>query len=700
MRLWLGLAATLAVTVAIPPELATAQFSPRGRKRPRPKARTQQSPKAATPRVPAAGPAKGALIARYTAVVLKQPSAPFPVERLAQLYRQRDGTLDKLIEAFEQRAADGQRAARVALGSIYRLAGKPDLAVRAFKAAIASKPEDPSARAALARLYEDRGEFEAALDQYAKALTRFRSDADIEQTLRSLLKLSLDLKRWNDAEGYHDRLVKQAQGSFFVRAELGRELTLRGEHTRAVAAYEKALGGASGDHRILAPLLRDYGRALAKSGQSELALKQLRRALKFAGPATGVRREVYEIIADVYRANHRLAELIEELAAQPATDPQGLVLLGGLCEETGQLDRALEVYRRALARNGRDIDTRLKVVKLLQISGRLEQAVEQYRALVRAAPHNPEYVFRLAESLIQRGERQQALAHLQRLDAQNRKSDDVLAALVDFYERVDEKQRALTLLQRLAARGSRDPRHIVELGSRFWRDGDKQKAVRTWKRLEVVIPDRAKAHHALGDVYLEHDMAHEALEALESAHRLRPKEVRYARSLALALERMAVSAKSRQQRHRYRTQALKIWGELLSGTPSRPQQAQEARQHIVTLWSLGRELTRRVGNLKARLNARQPDLEAGRLLAEVQIKLRRYAAAAETLRRIAKHAPGDTTSLLRWEQTVARQHKLRAALGVLERLVKADPQRARDYYQRMSQHAAALYEDDLAIRYA
>ncbi len=44
------------------------------------------------------------LIDRYTKVVLSQPGSPFPLQRLAQLYREKDGSLKNLIADFEQRA--------------------------------------------------------------------------------------------------------------------------------------------------------------------------------------------------------------------------------------------------------------------------------------------------------------------------------------------------------------------------------------------------------------------------------------------------------------------------------------------------------------------------------------------------------------------------------------------------------------------
>jgi tetratricopeptide (TPR) repeat protein/HEAT repeat protein len=704
LALWLG----VALPIAVPAPPAAAQFSPSGRKRHTGKARPSSGSRSSSATRAGPGsrtrlakpPDPSALIERYTAIVLAQPSAPFPLQKLAELYRARDGNLEQLIKDFEQRVDGKHQTALVALGGIYRQAGQPDRARGAFEKAIALEPGDAQARLALARLLEDQGDKAQAWARYSEALELLHDAADVEQTLRTLIGLSLDLGRWDDAERLQKKLVERTKGSFFVRAELGRELMLRGEYARAARAFERVAGAASGDNRVLVPVLRDWGKALAKTGQRERALAQLRRALRLSGAQGGVRREIYEIIAEVYRADNRLSQLIEELKADPVRDAQKSVLLGGLYEETGHIDQAMSAYRDALRRNARDVDTRLKLIKLLQISGQLDEALQQHEALVRAAPRNPDYVLQLAEALIARGNRAAALRQIRRLETQSVDDEDILSAIVDFYERVGENASAVALLERLAVAGSRDPRHLIELGNRFWQQGDKERANKTWKRLETVISDRARAQFTLGETYLEHDLVTEALEALAKANELAPNQTQYMRALALALERAASNASGSRDRGPYQERALVLWQQILKAPNALAQAGREARQHIVTLWSLNGTLAKRLDVLERQLRAQSPDLEAGRLLAEAQLKLRRFAAAERTLSRIVELAPGDVESLAQLERALSLGHKLKAAIAVLERLVAADPQRAREYYERMGRHAAELYEDDLAIRCA
>jgi tetratricopeptide (TPR) repeat protein len=527
---------------------AAAQFSAAGRRPPKPG--TSQPPASRPPPTRAPGrpppapaaknPSPDALIARYTGIVMQQPGAQFPLQRLAQLYRERDGKLDKLVEQFEQRAAKpgpDQWTALVALAGIYRQAGQRDRSVSTYEQAITQKPNDPIALVALGHLLNDGGDRAGARQRFEQALPHLKTDSEREQLLRTLMGLCLELKDWDGAKRHHTELVKRAKGSFYVRGELGRELLLRGQYARAVTEYEDVVKAATGDNRVLGPALRDLGKAQAKVGNKDAAMKTLRRALRISGAQSGIRREIYEIIVEIYRADDQLPELIAELEQQRLNDFQQLRMLGSLYEETGQVAKALATYQKALQKNARDVDTRVKVVQLLQIQGELAQAIKEYEALIRAAPRNPDFVFQLAEALIQRGDRDQALTHLRRLEQRSGRDEETLAALVDFYERVEEGDRAMALLQKLSQMGARDPRHLVELGERYWQQGEKEKAKRTWERILVIVGDRALARFTLGEVYLEHAMPEEGLEALREAMKAAPTKLKFRKAYALALER-------------------------------------------------------------------------------------------------------------------------------------------------------------------
>jgi len=640
------------------------------------------------------------LIKRYTAILLSKPHEAFPLQKLTDLYRQRDGKLDALIVEFEKRAATSgpdQFNAKLALAGIYGHAQRKADAATLLEEAVKDKPKLATPRLMLARLAQKRNDKAAARTHFEAALPFMKKGIEKERVVRALMVLCVELKDFEPARKYHRQLVKLAGGSLFVKKELGRELLNRGHHALAEEEFRKIVRASTGDNRALAPALRDLGKALAKQKKMTEALEVLKRARRIAGSQAGIRNEILVLLTEVFREQGKLVELIAILEGERGRDFQRLATIGSLYEETGQVDKALTTYRAALAVDHRNIDVRVKLVHLLQTAGQLDEAIKEYEALIRAAPHNADFVFELAETLIQRGDRDKALKLAAALERRSGRDGELLAAVADFYERIEEPDRAIKVLERLAKLPAGDPQYVIDLGDRYYQQGDKKRAEATWLRIRQLVPNRARAASILGEVYLDHDMPNDALKSVREAVKLAPKRTRYRKQLAVALERTAAAV--RGARYRYR-EALTIWEELLGKAGDDKLLARECRTHIVSLWSILRQLKDKIGPLQGRLASTPPDLEAGRLLAEVQRRLHKLPDAEKTLRTVIKHAPGEETAYLALERVLVMQRNLNEAIKVLERLVEVNPKRARQYYQRMAQYSVELYRDDDAIKYA
>src|SRR5882724_3483975 len=424
------------------------------------------------------GPNREALIARYFGIVLSQPGSEFPLERLTELYRERDGNLEQLVSELSARVSKDAApySALVALGGVYKKDSQPERAIASFEQAIGKEPNNPIGLLALAHLYVERADKPAARARFEQALPLLKDAPTREQVLRTLMGLYLDEKDFSKAKQVHEELLAATHGSFFVRAELPRELVARGELARAVTEYEAVVRAAAGDNRVLAPALVDLGRTLSQAGRDQEAQAVLDRALAISAGESGARRQILEALAEIYRRSERLPALVERLAKQTGGGVEELKLLAQLYEETGQVEKALATHRKVLARDPKEVGTHLRVVHLLEVRGELDAAISEYDSLIRSAPRNPDYVFRLTEALLQRGDRKRALAELSGLEARSGSDEETLTALVDFYERMEEKERALALLTKLAGSGTQDPEHVVELGARYWEQGDKKRA--------------------------------------------------------------------------------------------------------------------------------------------------------------------------------------------------------------------------------
>lgn len=722
-------------------DLAQAQFNPRGRKRPgaskppssaHPSPAPKRSPSTASPTRSKTGdrppsttprdngsqngassvhspttppqtksqPSSDVLIARYTAIALQQPGAAFPLQRLSELYRERDGNLDAFEADFEKRLTGSPKSLPIllALSWIAEGAGDRARAEELLVVANTAHPKHTAPLLALANLHESAGDKARAAMYLEQTLTLQPEALEREQTLRKLRGFALDSADVTRAIEYHDKLVQQSKGSSFVRGELAKELMDRRMYAEAVKASEAAVKAAQGDHRALAPALRDLAQAQAATGATDVAIKTLQRALSSTAADSGTYREVLELMVATYRAANRVPELLELLERDPHRSPSKLALLASLYEEGGRLDEALAAYRRALAVSPANTDVRLKLIHLLELRGDLDAAVTEYRQLVQTNPRNPEYVFRLADLYQKLGNPKAGLDELNRLGERSKSDPEVLAATIDFYERMGESDKALSLLEKLVAQAPRDHQHLVALGERYFAAGDEKRAQATWRKLLEVVPDRARAEFLLGEVYLEHDLTSEALRSLTKACELAPTNLQYKKTLALALERTGATSGKAARTSNY-AEAQALWEKILTSADS-PAAQREARQHITTLWSLQGSLQDRVAPLEDAFRRKPPHLPSGRMLSEVYQRLNQLPRAERVLRELAKLTPTDVATLATLERVLVAQRKLAEAANVAKRLLELEPKRALDHYQRLARYAADLYRDDDAIEYA
>jgi cellulose synthase operon protein C len=634
------------------------------------------------------------LIARYTKIVLAQPGAPFPLQRLAQLYRDRYGDLNRLEADLQARAdheGPEQYAATIALAGIAKLQGKADVAIVGYELASRQKPTDPAPLLALAHLFQDRGDLGPARAHFEKALAVQTTPTEKSDTLRALETVTLDAKEWDAAKSFHAALVKLEPTSLFVKGELGRELFSRGEYVRAEAEFKEVVRAAEGDNRTLAPALKDLGQAQAKAHENEAALATLERALSVSGSQAAVRTEIYRTITEVYRADQTLPLLVKKLEDQHPGDYTRVALLGSLYEETGDVKKAIATYKRALSLDPRQLDLRLKMIRLLQAEGELEEAITAYEGMIRAAPNNPTFVFELCDAVLQRGDRARALRLLRELEARAGSDEEVMSRLGEFYTRIGENERAVAVLARLAQIGGSDPSHLADLGDHYFQEGNTPLAVATWQRILTTVTPRARALAALGNIYAEHEMLSQAIASLKEASELEPQNLIIKKDLATAYEHTKA----------YRD-ASTLWEALSDKAKLQKDKAlaREVRAHMVTLWSLERATDREAPRLARLFEQDPPDVEAGRTLAEVELHQRRLGDAETTLRRVIQLEPGDAESYLALERVLVQESKIDDAIAVLAKLVQVEPKRARETYQRMAQYALQVYKDADAITYA
>ncbi len=639
------------------------------------------------------------LIARYRGILARDPRETFAFQRLLDLYRERDGNVDALVRELEaevERETDAF-AARMLLGHVYKAQGRVAEARRLYEQAAALRTDDPAPLLAMAHIdraadpARSRALFERALEHTRDAESR-------REILRQLGDIALEQEDWDGARTYYQRLARGAGSSIYLRTEFARALAAHSQHERAIGEYERVLASLRGDNRVVAPVLRDLARAQLDAGRTDDAIATLERALRVAGPRSGIRRELYDVLVEAYRRADRLPQLAARLAR--ARDFDAIELLGRIHDELGDEEQALAAYRRALRMNPRHIDTRVRLVQLLSRSGRIEDVIAEYRQLVRIAPREPRFVVELAQLLMQVGRRDEALRLADQVSRRHRGDVAVHQALAELYTRWGEGARASREVAALVRIDPRDPSHLIALGEQQLEEGQREQALATWRRLLTVESDRARAHASLAAVLADHDFLGEAEQHYRRAVLAAPTRVEYLRGLAALLERPRRGERRRERQERD-LEAARWWTKVLEIATERAER-REARQRVVAIWGRRGELQARLRGWLAAFAATPPDVEAGRFLAEAYLRMRprNVEEAERVLERIVALAPGDVESLVNLERVRTARGDLAGAIEVLRRLVEADPRRAPRYLQRMAEHALALYRDEDAVRYA
>ncbi len=619
---------------------------------------------------------------------------------LVRMVRERDGNLDGLVRDIEARSTGTSRlAGLLALASIERLGGRFDAAEQRYQSLLEDPAgaQDPTTRLRLADMLRGLGRHADALPHLRAAWERreggsgrraLRRDEQTELA-RSLMDTSLAQNDVDGAREAHRRLVALTPGSAAVRRELADALVARQRHAEAVTELEGVARALAGDNRVLPPVLRDLGRAQLRAGQTEAAERTLRRALSLAGSDAGVRRELYDELTEVFARTQRLDVWVAELTRGGANTYERAMLLGRLLADQGRADAADSAYQRAIALRPQEVDAHLARIQLLAQSGQMEALLAARRRLVAAAPRNPVYVIDLADELVRAGRRDEALAALTAASARVGGDSEMHERLALAFARLGEPARALRETELVARNDPNDPAALEAWGERLLEAGERDRALAVWARIRTAARDPARGAAALAEVYGRHDMVSESIAAWREALAGRPDEVDYHKGLAVQLEAA-----------RQLGEAEAAWRRVIALARDDRELRREARTRIVNLWHAQQRLAGEVARLEAAFAAVPPDLDAGRDLAECYARLRRPEDAERVLVRLQTLEPRDVDTLVALERARAQRGDIAGAMEVLRTLAESDTRRAREWYQRLAQHAQSLHRDAEAVEYA
>ncbi len=239
------------------------------------------------------------------------------------------------VESGEASLGDGRRLLQ---------AGDAHGALAWLAEAVASRPDDPSARYAYAQALLQTGSPEEAIVEYREA-------------------------------------VRLSPRSYAYHSDLARLLAAQGAAEGAVEAYEAALS----EFPESPALLRELATLHAKSGTAD-PLPLLERAAGLVPDSVLLRQDLAYALEQAGRAEEARDAYRQALQ----TNPRAALSRSRLAEllfDDGQTTAAIELMRDGVTADPTTPLTHKQLASLLERSGRVREAVTEYRTYARLAPN-------------------------------------------------------------------------------------------------------------------------------------------------------------------------------------------------------------------------------------------------------------------------------------------------------------------------
>lgn len=604
-----------------------------------------------------------------------------------------------------------------------------DALIAEYAARVEKTPEDVNLRLILGHLHKAKAEYEAALVQYEeavkldgsrplvwlsrgavhlllqhqkeasadfeKALSLEKDKAAKQEILRKLADLAFNQRDWESAQKYYDQLVDLDPRNEYLRMEYAQVLVRYKRYDKALEQYEALLKLAGRDAKTRASTLRDMGDLYEQMGRDEEALKTYREAMGLVKAGNWLERELRQRIVGVYRRTDRLAELVAEYEkAWRNPNYDQAMELGDLYDELGQEEKALSFYRKAAAKSGRNVDPRLKIIRILERGGKDREVIAAYKELMRIAPTQYRYQLDLVRLYFRLGNRKEGEALLKQIASRFSRDTEVWVQLADTYMRFEMRDEALKAYQKLVKMDPKNDAYILGLGEFYYQTGELDRAVEVWVKLLESSLEPAEAYAKLGQVLAEHGLVERGLAHYEKAVEIAPKDLNVRRGLALAYE----NARQWQK-------AIDTWTYVLENA-DQPFTANEARSRVINIYRKQNRLRGKMREFEQAFTARPPSVSAGFFLAESYVKLAEFESAERIYRELAALARAESKkdaevdALLSLEKVYTQTGDYKAGILTLQRLAELLPARSKEYFHRIAELSLKVYEDDQAVQYA
>jgi cellulose synthase operon protein C len=418
--------------------------------------------------------------------------------------------LSKARDAFQQvlKRAPGHVPAMLMLATIDLQEGQFGRATSQLQSAVTLAPQHTGARALLARSYLSSG-------QPARALDTLRPVIDSGGQLNAATMMLIGEAHLANGD------MKQAAASFEAASQSSAKLGLADSMARIrLSQIAMVSGDQQGAVRELEGIVSGEGAPI----QADLAL-----------------------IAGHVREGQtgKALDVAQELVKRRPKDPMAHTTLGSVLLLRNEAERARASFSRALELNPAFMPAVGQLARLDLHENKPADARARFESVLAKEPNNESALVGLAATLASvKAPSSEIAAILQRAVTAHPQSVAVRVALIDLYLRDRDARAALTAAQEAVASAGQEPRILDALGRAQMATGETNQAVDTFNRMAAADPRSTLPMMRLAAVYTARKEPDKAVDALERAQKIAPRDTAIGQDLVRAYLRLGKNAEA------------------------------------------------------------------------------------------------------------------------------------------------------------
>jgi len=440
-----------------------------------------------------------------------------------------DGQHDKASASFRRSLELDPKSvgARLGLARVALIQKKDDEATTQLQAALKDRPDQPTAVLLLTALYEKTGQYDQAIATLEAAL---KASPRQPQFGIQLGNLYLRKGRNDDAIALMSDLLSQSPDLAEARLIRGQAYLNEGKSDAALKellAVVNANPKAPAAHYFLARTYVALGRVAEAQAAYQEALKlnpQFERAKTELAALSGQKPDE--------------TKQIEQMQAALQADPKNVQVREALARallRKNQVKEAQVELKKLLDQNPGHAEANYLMAQILFSQGNADEAANHLRATLRANPSHVRAHALLGSYLERKGQPEQALAEYEAALRVNPNLADVKFQVGLLYAQIGRLPEALRLARELEQSDPKSAgppflRGVVLLGQ-----NNPQGAVDAFNTAVKLKPDLVEAHRGLGQAYQQLGQIDRAEESYRRVLALNDKDVASLNNLAWIL---------------------------------------------------------------------------------------------------------------------------------------------------------------------